>query len=169
MSYKRRFGYFLITLPPGCAEFAPPVSAAGCDFDDKERGDLYAACTLVAGFAILDWLVATGDSYRWPQSVALIIIVITIIIIIIVIVIVIAYLTFFKSIIQIESAYYLYKATKDNYYLEFGKKFLYNLQNNSRVNCGYASIADVSTGRLGKMQDSRSCNFNSFTDVNNKR
>ena len=62
------------------------------------------------------------------------------------------YYNFFS---QIESAYHLYKATKDDYYLEFGKKFLYNLQNNSRVNCGYASIADVSTGRLGKINENK--------------
>jgi Glycosyl hydrolase family 47 len=50
---------------------------------------------------------------------------------------------------QVESAYHLFKATKNAKYLEFGRKFLFTLQNVSRASCGYASIADVSTHRLG--------------------
>lgn len=40
----------------------------------------------------------------------------------------------------IESTYHLYKATKDPYYLEVGKHVLENLQEHSRVDCGFASI-----------------------------
>ena len=39
-----------------------------------------------------------------------------------------------------ESTYYLYKATKDPYYLKVGKKFLQNLQTHTRVKCGFAAL-----------------------------
>eukprot|EP01041_Mallomonas_annulata_P001006 gene1006-1977_t len=55
---------------------------------------------------------------------------------------------------MIESAYYLYGATKDAKYLSFGKDVLWSLQNRSRVSCGYASIADVDTGQLDDRMDS---------------
>ena len=54
---------------------------------------------------------------------------------------------------QVESAYYLYSATKNNHYLEYGRRFLFMLQNHTRTDCGYASIADVSTGRLDDRMD----------------
>ena len=53
-----------------------------------------------------------------------------------------------------ESAYHLYGATKQQTYVEFGKKTLWLLQNTSRVACGYASIADVDTKRLDDRMDS---------------
>lgn len=54
----------------------------------------------------------------------------------------------------VESAYYLYGATLDPDYLQFGQKFFLSLQNRSRAACGYASIADVSSGRLDDRMDS---------------
>ena len=54
----------------------------------------------------------------------------------------------------IESAYYLYSATGDSKYVQFGKDVLWALQNRSRVACGFASIADVETGRLDDRMDS---------------
>lgn len=55
----------------------------------------------------------------------------------------------------LESTYYLYKATKDDYYLEIAKKMINQLENYSRVRCGYAAIADVKT----KQQDDRMDSF----------
>eukprot|EP01035_Chromulina_nebulosa_P020775 gene20775-26935_t len=54
---------------------------------------------------------------------------------------------------MIESAYHLYSATRDNKYLMFGYKFFKQLQS-LRTTCGFASIADVSTGRLDDRMDS---------------
>lgn len=54
----------------------------------------------------------------------------------------------------IESAYYLHTATKDPKYLHVGKQLLQSLQNISRTDCGYASIADVQSRRLDDRMDS---------------
>ena len=43
----------------------------------------------------------------------------------------------------VESTYFLYRATKDPYYLEAGEKVLRSLQKHARVICGYASIKVV--------------------------
>jgi mannosidase alpha-like ER degradation enhancer 3 len=43
----------------------------------------------------------------------------------------------------LESTYYLYKATHDEYYLEVAKKALNQLEKYSRVRCGYAAFTDV--------------------------
>ena len=56
--------------------------------------------------------------------------------------------------VQVESAYHLYTATGDNYYLDFAKDALFMLQNKTRTRCGYAAIADVRTGRLDDRMDS---------------
>jgi mannosidase alpha-like ER degradation enhancer 3 len=40
----------------------------------------------------------------------------------------------------VESTYFLYRATKDPYYLAAGEKVLRSLQKHARVTCGYASI-----------------------------
>ena len=40
----------------------------------------------------------------------------------------------------VESTYFLYRATRDPYYLEAGEKVLRSLQKHARVTCGYASI-----------------------------
>ena len=45
----------------------------------------------------------------------------------------------------VESTYFLYKATKDPYYLEAGKQVLNSLQKYARVTCGYAAVRDVRT------------------------
>jgi ER degradation enhancer, mannosidase alpha-like 3 len=54
----------------------------------------------------------------------------------------------------LESTYYLYHATKDNYYLEIGKEIINNLELYSRVQCGYAALADVKTVRQEDRMDS---------------
>jgi hypothetical protein len=55
---------------------------------------------------------------------------------------------------MIESAFQLFSATRDPRYVQFGRDALWALQNNSRTTCGYASIADVQTGRLDNRMDS---------------
>ena len=45
----------------------------------------------------------------------------------------------------VESTYFLYKATKDPYYLQAGKQVLNSLQKYARVTCGYAAVRDVRT------------------------
>jgi len=45
----------------------------------------------------------------------------------------------------VESTYFLYRATRDPYYLEVGKKVLKSLQKYARVVCGYAAVKDVRT------------------------
>ena len=40
----------------------------------------------------------------------------------------------------VESTYFLYRATGDQYYLDVGKKVLKSLQRHARVMCGYATI-----------------------------
>ena len=45
----------------------------------------------------------------------------------------------------VESTYFLYKATKDPYYLEAGRQVLNSLQKYARVTCGYAAVRDVRT------------------------
>lgn len=53
-----------------------------------------------------------------------------------------------------ESTYHLYSATGDDRYLSIGKEIVFALQNISRVSCGYASIADVTSQRLDDRMDS---------------
>eukprot|EP00455_Lapot_gusevi_P052757 TRINITY_DN8083_c0_g1_i2.p1 TRINITY_DN8083_c0_g1~~TRINITY_DN8083_c0_g1_i2.p1 ORF type:complete len:526 (-),score=101.90 TRINITY_DN8083_c0_g1_i2:286-1782(-) len=48
----------------------------------------------------------------------------------------------------IESAYFLYLATRDQRYLEMGREMFYSLENITRVEKGYASIRDVKTSEL---------------------
>jgi hypothetical protein len=45
----------------------------------------------------------------------------------------------------LESTYYLYKATRDDYYLQIAKKMVNQLERYSRVECGYAAIQDLKT------------------------
>jgi hypothetical protein len=47
-----------------------------------------------------------------------------------------------------ESAYFLYQATKHPKYLDMGRDIYWALQNVTRVEKGYASVKDVSTGQL---------------------
>ncbi|KAJ3300582.1 alpha mannosidase-like protein [Borealophlyctis nickersoniae] len=46
----------------------------------------------------------------------------------------------------IESTYMLYQATRNPYYLEVGETLLNDIEAMSRVDCGYAALADVSKG-----------------------
>lgn len=45
----------------------------------------------------------------------------------------------------IESAMYLYRATKDPYFLEVGRDMLHSIESSARTPCGYATIKDVKT------------------------
>jgi ER degradation enhancer, mannosidase alpha-like 3 len=54
----------------------------------------------------------------------------------------------------LESTYYLYRATNDDYYLEIAKQMLNQLEKYSRVKCGYAAIADVKTKQHEDRMDS---------------
>lgn len=53
-----------------------------------------------------------------------------------------------------ESTFALYQVTGDMKYLDAGRQMLRALQANSRVPCGYASVADVETGALDDRMDS---------------
>lgn len=54
----------------------------------------------------------------------------------------------------LESTYYLYRATKDDFYLDIGKKMIDQLEKFSRVPCGYAAIADLKTKQKEDRMDS---------------
>lgn len=54
----------------------------------------------------------------------------------------------------LESTYYLYKATKDDHYLQIAKKIVYQLEKYSRVKCGYAALSDVKTKQHEDRMDS---------------
>ncbi|XP_060736925.1 ER degradation-enhancing alpha-mannosidase-like protein 3 isoform X2 [Tachysurus vachellii] len=53
-----------------------------------------------------------------------------------------------------ESTYFLYKATRDPYYLEVGRTVLDNLNRFARVPCGFAAMKDVRTGSHEDRMDS---------------
>ena len=53
-----------------------------------------------------------------------------------------------------ESTYHLYQATRDPFYLQVGRRMLYDIQNNTKVKCGYASISDVISLKLEDRMDS---------------
>ncbi|GAA5846214.1 hypothetical protein JCM5353_007048 [Sporobolomyces roseus] len=48
----------------------------------------------------------------------------------------------------IESNMYLYQATKDDYYLSIAETILHDINNRTRVECGFAAILDLNTGQL---------------------
>lgn len=54
----------------------------------------------------------------------------------------------------LESTYFLYSATNDPYYLEVGRNALKSLQKYTRVQCGYAAVNDVRTGKQEDRMDS---------------
>ncbi|CAF0742825.1 unnamed protein product [Adineta ricciae] len=54
----------------------------------------------------------------------------------------------------VESTYFLYKATGDPHYLEVGRTILTNLEEHTRVPCGYAALSDVSTVQKEDRMDS---------------
>uniref|UniRef100_A0A8D0L3R1 alpha-1,2-Mannosidase n=1 Tax=Sphenodon punctatus TaxID=8508 RepID=A0A8D0L3R1_SPHPU len=53
-----------------------------------------------------------------------------------------------------ESTYFLYKATRDPYYLQVGKSIVESLNQHARVACGFAAVQDVRTGRHEDRMDS---------------
>lgn len=53
-----------------------------------------------------------------------------------------------------ESTYFLYKATRDPYYLDVGRTVLENLNRFARVPCGFAAMKDVRTGSHEDRMDS---------------
>ncbi|XP_062854894.1 ER degradation-enhancing alpha-mannosidase-like protein 3 isoform X2 [Trichomycterus rosablanca] len=53
-----------------------------------------------------------------------------------------------------ESTYFLYKATRDPYYLEVGRTVMENLNRFARVPCGFAAMKDVRTGSHEDRMDS---------------
>jgi mannosidase alpha-like ER degradation enhancer 1 len=54
----------------------------------------------------------------------------------------------------VESTYYLYQATKDPFYLHVGEMIVQDLNNRTRLPCGFASIGDLRTGRLDDRMES---------------
>ncbi|TPX71850.1 hypothetical protein SpCBS45565_g00845 [Spizellomyces sp. 'palustris'] len=54
----------------------------------------------------------------------------------------------------IESTYMLYQATKDPYYLEVGEQIVMDLEESTRVQCGFAALADVVKGELDDRMES---------------
>ncbi|KAF7723480.1 alpha mannosidase-like protein [Apophysomyces ossiformis] len=54
----------------------------------------------------------------------------------------------------VESTYHLYQATKDPFYLHVGEMIVEDLNNRTRVPCGFATIGDVRTGRLEDRMES---------------
>ncbi|KAI9010862.1 glycoside hydrolase [Phycomyces nitens] len=54
----------------------------------------------------------------------------------------------------VESTYHLYRATRDPFYLEVGEMIIQDLNNRTRLACGFANIGDVRTGRLEDRMES---------------
>lgn len=54
----------------------------------------------------------------------------------------------------IESTYYLYRATRDVYYLQCGRKIMSDLNLRNKVQCGYAGTQNVRTGELADRMES---------------
>ncbi|XP_065913388.1 ER degradation-enhancing alpha-mannosidase-like protein 2 [Dysidea avara] len=53
-----------------------------------------------------------------------------------------------------ESTWYLFRATKNPFYLEVGKAMIHSIQNISRVNCGYATVKNSLTHVLADRMES---------------
>ncbi|KAG0190433.1 alpha mannosidase-like protein [Apophysomyces sp. BC1034] len=53
-----------------------------------------------------------------------------------------------------ESTYHLYQATKDPFYLHVGEMIIEDLNNRTRVSCGFATVGDVRSGRLEDRMES---------------
>ncbi|KAI8911073.1 glycoside hydrolase [Gorgonomyces haynaldii] len=54
----------------------------------------------------------------------------------------------------IESTYMLYQATRDPFYLQVGEQLLEDIEERTRVKCGFASIGNVETGKLEDRMES---------------
>ncbi|KAJ2964284.1 hypothetical protein NQZ79_g763 [Umbelopsis isabellina] len=53
-----------------------------------------------------------------------------------------------------ESTYFLYRATKDPFYLKVGEMILNDINERARLRCGFATISDVRTGELQDRMES---------------
>lgn len=53
----------------------------------------------------------------------------------------------------VESTYYLYRATKDPFYLDVGARILRDLKKRTQTQCGFAVIHDVLTGKVSLEED----------------
>jgi mannosidase alpha-like ER degradation enhancer 1 len=53
-----------------------------------------------------------------------------------------------------ESTYFLYRATRDPFYLEVGEMILNDINDRTRLPCGFASLGDVRTGVLEDRMES---------------
>ena len=54
----------------------------------------------------------------------------------------------------IESTYHLYQATKDPFYLHVGEMVIHDLNNRTRLPCGFATLGDVRTGHVEDRMES---------------
>ncbi|KAI3632110.1 hypothetical protein MIR68_009946 [Amoeboaphelidium protococcarum] len=54
----------------------------------------------------------------------------------------------------IESTYFLYLATRDEYYLRVGQRIVEDLQQFTRTQCGFATVDDLLTKKLGNRMES---------------
>lgn len=54
----------------------------------------------------------------------------------------------------VESTYYLYRATKDTFYLDVGARILRDLRKRTKVRCGFAVIHDIISGKLEDRMES---------------
>lgn len=54
----------------------------------------------------------------------------------------------------VESTYFLYRATRDPFYLRVGEMILEDLNNHTRVACGFATVGDIVSKRLEDRMES---------------
>ncbi|KAF4619947.1 hypothetical protein D9613_005188 [Agrocybe pediades] len=54
----------------------------------------------------------------------------------------------------IESTWYLYRATRDPFYLDVGERVLYDITTRAKVDCGLAGISDLRTNKLDDRMES---------------
>lgn len=54
----------------------------------------------------------------------------------------------------VESTWYLYRATRDPFYLDVGERILLDITTRSRVDCGLAGISDLRTNKLDDRMES---------------
>ncbi|KAB5594202.1 Alpha mannosidase-like protein [Ceratobasidium theobromae] len=54
----------------------------------------------------------------------------------------------------IESTYFLYRATRDTFYLDVGERVLRDLTRRAKVDCGLATISNLQTGERGDRMES---------------
>lgn len=54
----------------------------------------------------------------------------------------------------IESTWYLYRATKDPFYLDVGERVLFDIVTRAKVDCGLAGISDLRTNKQDDRMES---------------